>query len=181
MPPSIVEAARALDRALRRTFLEANQGVLTYDLTAAVIEAAREILDTDECTVAELNDMFMLDWHEPEWSVPLNDPPEAIGMIARNLSSDLLLLDLLRKRTVATDCRYLASTPEGTATMMSNDGIALMEFTIDDGVYFFLLAESDICEVEWWYAHGVADLLSRASAIENALGAIGPTEDSDDE
>jgi hypothetical protein len=152
--------------------------VLTYDLTAAVIEAASEVLgDADECTVAELNAMFLLDWREPEWCLPLDDMQEAIGQIAWNLSSDYLLLDLLE--TVASDCSVLATTPEGTATMMSHDGIELREFTIDDGVYFFLLAESDVCEAEWWFAHGVADLLSRASAVENALAAIGLTEDAD--
>jgi hypothetical protein len=65
--------------------------------------------------------------------------------------------------------------------MMSDGGIGLYEFTVDDGVYFFVLAERDVCDSQWWFAHTVNDLASRAEAIRSAEAAYAMTEDADDE
>jgi hypothetical protein len=176
--PSIVDAAQALDRAIRRKLAGPNTGVLPDDLAAAVIEAASELLDgEDECTVAELNELFGLALSEPAESVPLDDPQEAIEEIVGNLYGDDLL-DLLG--TVASDWSVLASTPQGAASMMSDSGICLCEFTVDDRVYFFILAEPDVCDANWWFAHDVGDLDSRARSIEGWRGSFALTEDDDD-
>jgi hypothetical protein len=65
--------------------------------------------------------------------------------------------------------------------MTSDGGIGLYEFTVDGGVYFFVLAEPDVCEAHWWFAHGVNDLDSRTDAIADACAAIGIGEGNEDE
>jgi hypothetical protein len=180
MAASNVEAVQTLDRAIRRRLTESNGGVLPHDLAAAVVEAATEHLgDDDDRTMGDLNALFGLALPEPAGRVPLDDLQEAVGEIASILYRQDNLLDVLG--TVATDWAVLGVSPQGTATMMSDGGIGLYEFTVDDRVYFFTLAEPDVCETEWWFAHAVGDLDARAHAIDGAQAAIGVAEYADDE
>jgi hypothetical protein len=180
-PRSDVDPTAALNRAIRRKLTGPGGGDLPRDLTAAVLEAAVEVLgDEGECTIAELNELFGLSWREPDWDLPLHDLKEAIGVAQENLYSEDDLLDFLRC-TVASDWNVLGSSPEGTATMMSDDGIGLYDFTVDDGVYFFVLAERDLCDSQWWFAHAVNDMESRSEAIRSAEAAFAMTEDTDDQ
>jgi hypothetical protein len=52
--------------------------------------------------------------------------------------------------------------------MMSHGGIGLYEFTVDDGVYFFVLADPEVCDSQWWFAHAVNDMETRAEAVRSA-------------
>lgn len=179
MPSFNPEAARVLDRAIRRKLTGSNGGDLPHDLTAAVLEAAVELRpDEDECTVDELNALFGLRWLQPEWTLPLNDLEAAINEIEENLYSEESVLELLME-TVASAWSVIGSSPEGSATMMSDGGIGLYDFTMDDGVYFFVLAERDVCDSDWWFAHTVGDLESRASAIRDAQAAFGISDGDD--
>lgn len=173
------EAAQILDRAIRRRLTGSDGGDLPHDLTAAVLEAAVVLLvDEDECTVGDLNALFGLRWHQPEWTLPLDDVEAAINEVEENLYSEECVLELLIQ-TVATAWSVVGSSPEGSATMMSDGGIGLYDFTMDDGVYFFVLAERDVCDSNWWFAHPVGDLASRANAIRSARTAFGISVDDD--
>jgi hypothetical protein len=181
MPSFNPDAANVLDRAIRRKLTASNSGDLAHDLTAAVLEAAVELLrDEGECTVDELNALFGLRWFQPEWTLPLNDLEAAIDEIEENLYSEEGVLELLMG-TVASAWSVVGSSPEGSATMMSDGGIGLYDFTIDDGVYFFVLAECDVCDSQWWFAHAVGDLESRADAIRDAQAVFGIAGGDDDE
>jgi hypothetical protein len=161
-------AHEALVRAIRRTLTQLAGGELVHDLTAAVIETARGLLgDRDECTVAQLNELFGLSWREPHCLFPLDDLPRAIVEIEQNLYFDWDMLEFLDS-TVARDSSALGSSPKGSSTMLSDGGIGLYEFAVDDGVYFFVLAEHDVCDSQWWFAHAANDLESRIEAIRNA-------------
>lgn len=168
-------ASRALTRALRRTFLGSDGGLLTDDLASALVAATIELFGNDtECSV-DLNDMFGLRLYEPLLPLPVEDLDETIQEIARILHFEHDLFDLIFK--VGRGGSEVASSPRGTATMMSDDGITVYEFTIDDGVYFFNVAEPDVCEMEWWFAHTADDLESRARSIEDARSMIGYDDD----
>ncbi len=174
------EAASVLDRSVRRKLTGSDGGDLPHDLTAAVLEAAVVLLvDEDECTVDDLNALFGLRWLQPEWTLPLNDLEAAISEVEENLYSEDGVLELLAQ-TVASAWSVVGSSPEGTATMMSDGGIGLYDFTMDDGVYFFVLAERDVCDSQWWFAHAVGDFESRRSAIQDAQAAFGISDASDD-
>ena len=166
------EAAQELNRAIRRTLVGPTTGLLPYDLAAAVVEVAIEFLGyDDECSIAELNALFGLDLDEPDWTVALNDVPAATWAIERLLHGEEALLGMLA--LVTRDWSVVASSPGGTATMMSDDGIGLYEFTVDGRVYFFTLAEPDVCDTQWWFAHGVGDPESRARAMRDGRSVIG--------
>ena len=180
MPIIKPEPAEALDRAIRRKLTDGGGNDLAYDLTAAVLEAAVELLDDeDECTVAELNELFGLNWEPSYRYLPLDDLTEAINEVKENLYSESDLLDFLMC-TIASGWSVLGATPEGTATMMSDGGIGLYEFTVDDGVYFFVLAERDVCESQWWFAHAANDMESRTDAIRSAEASFAISDDGDD-
>jgi hypothetical protein len=141
-------------------------------LVAAVVDAASEVLiGQDGCTVAELNELFGLCWVELDWSVSFAQPREGLQDLEQNLLIDWDVLEFL-DYSVATGSSLVGSSPEGTATMMSDGGIGLYEFTIDDGVYFFVLAEPDVCDSQWWFAHAVNDMKTRTEAIRSAASSF---------
>ncbi len=139
-------------------------------------------------SIAEINGMFALDLGNQRdgWAddldrrvIPLDDRPVGVALLADYLLAEWDLVDVLL--TVASSWSVVASSPEGTATMMSDGGIGLYEFTLDDGVYFFTHCELDIEEPSWWFAHVVTDSETRANSIEAGRVAIGDTEDAGDE
>lgn len=158
-----IDPAEVLDRTIREV-LDGSGNDLPHDLAAAVIDAAREVLiDQDECTVSQLNELFQLRWSDPDWILPLDDLPVAVSQVQQNLYEDWDLLGFL-DCTVATSSSDLGSSPGGSATMMSGSGIGLYEFTVDDSVYFFVVADRDVCESQWWFAHNVNDMETREGA-----------------
>ena len=78
-------------------------------------------------------------------SRPLLLARQGLGDLTQNLLVDWDVPEFL-KCTVASSSGVLGSSPEGTATMMSDGGIGLHEFTVDDSVNFFVVAEPDVCE-----------------------------------
>jgi len=174
------EPAQALARAIRRKFMSGpSTGALPYDLAAAVIEVAVELLaGEDECFIADLNVLFGLDLEEPEWEVPLDDVNAATWTIERVLHGEQAIIGMLA--TVTHEWSVVESSPGGTATMMSDDGIGLYEFTLGDRVFFFTLGEPDVCESQWWWAHDVGDVEARARAIGDGRSVIGLPADADE-
>jgi len=171
------EAAQALALAVRRKLMSGpSTGALPYDLASAVIEVAVErFAGEDECCIADLNVLFGLDLEEPEWEVPLDDVNAATWTIERVLHGEQAILGMLA--TVTHEWSVVESSPGGTATMMSDDGIGLYEFTVGERVYFFTLGEPDVCDTQWWTAHDVGDVQARARAIQDGRSVIGlPTQ-----
>jgi hypothetical protein len=174
------EATEALARAIRRKLMTGpSTGALPYDLASAVIEVAVErLVGEDECCIADLNVLFGLDLEEPEWEVQLDDVGAATWTIERVLHGEQAIIGMLS--TVTHEWSVVASSPGGTATMMSDDGIGLYQFTLDDRVYFFTLGEPDVCDTEWWWAHDVGDTEARAKAVRNGRSVIGLPADRDE-
>jgi hypothetical protein len=166
-----LDASAALDRALRRTFQSSGGGKLRDDLAAAIVEAAADVAGSDEEYTVDLNDVFGLRLNDPWLDLPVEDAHEAIAHLAETFVFEDDLFEAIQN--VGTGCSLITSSPCGIATMMSDAGISVFEFTIDDTVYFFTYAEPDVCEMEWWSAHTVGDLAARASAIESVQTMIG--------
>jgi hypothetical protein len=160
-----------LGRCLRRGFLASDGGPLQEDLATAVVEATTEVMGSHADTPVNLNGLFELRLKEPHLVLPIEDVEHAVSEVATTIIFEHDIFDLLRN--AATNHAHVISSSCGTATMMSDSGISVFEYTIDDGVYFFTYAEPDVCEMEWWFAHSVADVVSRAQAIENAKSMIG--------
>jgi hypothetical protein len=165
------EASQALAQAIRRMLVGPHTGVLSYDLAAVVVEVAVEFLGNDECCIADLNALLALDLDEQHWEVRLDDVNAATWTIERVLHGEEALIGMLA--TVTNDWSVVDSSPGGTATMMSDDGIGLYDFTVDNRVYFFTVAEPDVCETQWWSAHDVGDIDARARAIRDGRSVIG--------
>ncbi len=170
-----VDAAHALDRAIRRMLVSGpTTGELAQDLAGPIVEVAVEFAgDEDECSVADLNELFGLDLDDPDSTVRLADRAAAVGAIARLLHGEEAIIAVLA--SVTLDWSVVASSPGGTATMMHDDGIGLYQFTVDDRVYFFMLGEPDVCDTQWWFAHRIGDATARASAVQAGRAAIGLT------
>jgi hypothetical protein len=172
----------------------ADGGRLRFDLAGALVDATIEVLDaggepggeSDEedrfegdrqITLADLNAMFALSLGEGSslplnrFEIPLDERNAAIEEVAGFLVGEWDLIDVIM--SVATTWSCLASSAEGTATMTSDSGIGLYEFTVDDGVYFFTHAELDVDEPRWWFAHAVYDAHTRVDAAEAGRATIG--------
>jgi len=194
MPVEGRASLQALERALRRMLGNADGGRLRFDLAAALVDATIEVLenhvesrrepdeedsiaDERQITLADLNAMFGLSLGEDaslplnRFEIPLHERNAAIDEIAGFLVEESDLIDVIM--SAATACSCIASSPEGTTTMMSDGGIGLYEFTVDDGVYFFTHAELDVDEPRWWFAHTVSDAETRVDAAEAGRAAIG--------
>jgi hypothetical protein len=191
VPADGYEALRALERALRRMLGNADGGRLRFDLASALVDATIEVLDNHVQPAVEPDEDDDLDG---ERSITLADL-NAMFALSLGEGSSLALdrFDIQTRRRerghrrdrgfpgagMGSHRRHHASSPEGTATMMSDGGIGLYEFTVDDGVYFFTHAALDVEEPQWWFAHTVTDAETRTGAITAGRAAIGASDDAD--
>ena len=174
-----VAASQALARAIRRKLDGPSTGILPYDLAGAIVEVLIEFLGADATTsLAEINELFGFCLDEPGGWIELDDVPSVIAELAGWLYGEVALTDVLG--VVTGEWSVVASSPEGTATMVSDSGIGLYQFIVDDRVYYFTVGDRDVCETEWWFAYVVGDTHAQTHAIRDGEAAVGLPANSDE-